>query len=464
MTDCIIPQGYKATPLGIIPQEWEVRRLGDLCCNQGDYGINAPAVAYSNDLPTYLRITDISDDGKFIIDNKASVNSPNSKNYHLEEGDIVFARTGATVGKTYLYDPADGDLVFAGFLIRFSPNERKIIPYYLKTYTDTAAYWYWVKIISQRSGQPGINAAEYSSLQLPVPPLAEQRKIAEVLGLWDKAIEKQLQLIEQLTLRKRGLMQQLLTAKRRLPSFSSLCQKIRLEERCEKTGNDDDKKEKIGQGALISQGYKPTSFGFIPQEWVVMPLSRAFRIQSGYAFKSELFTKNCGTPVVRISNLPMNDKYIDLSDCVYYPVSIDVKEQFIIHKNDFLIAMSGATTGKSAIYNYDYEALLNQRVGVFRQISDKIDSQYLHIIMESQWFIFQLQYLLIAGAQPNISPSDVENMVFPIPSLPEQKAIAQVLTAADREIELAQQKLELLRQQKRGLMQQLLTGKKRIKY
>lgn len=219
---------------------------------------------------------------------------------------------------------------------------------------------------------------------------------------------------------------------------------------------------KTNETTPIPQGYKATPLGIIPQEWEVRPISKAFRIQSGYAFKSELFTKEGGNPVVRISNLPMNDKYIDLSDCVYYPASINVKEQFIVHKNDFLIAMSGATTGKSAIYNYDYEALLNQRVGVFRQISDKIDSQYLHIIMRSQLFIFQLQYLLIAGAQPNVSPNDIENMVFPIPPLAEQKKIAEVLGVWDKAIEKQSQLIEQLTLRKRGLMQQLLAGKKRI--
>ena len=456
-----IPQGYKATPLGIIPQEWEVKSLhylgqiysgGTPDTEVEEYWNGNIAWCTPSDITKlttkYIECTDVKITDRGLKESSATLLPPQS----------IVVCTRATIGNAAICKTD----------IATNQGFKNIIPN-----KETNSEWlYYVIIYSKprlvRLGCGStfleVSKKDFSRFKIPVPPLAEQRKIAEVLGLWDKAIEKQSQLIEQLTLRKRGLMQQLLTAKRRLPGFSSLCQKIRLEERCEKTGNDDDKKEKIGQGALISQGYKPTSFGFIPQEWVVMPLSKAFRIQSGYAFKSELFTKNCGTPVVRISNLPMNDKYIDLSDCVYYPVSIDVKEQFIIHKNDFLIAMSGATTGKSAIYNYDYEALLNQRVGVFRQISDKIDNQYLHIIMESQWFIFQLQYLLIAGAQPNISPSDVENMVFPIPSLSEQKAIAQVLTAADREIELAQQKLELLRQQKRGLMQQLLTGKKRVKY
>ena len=390
-----IPQGYKATPLGIIPQEWEVKRLGDLCCNQGDYGINAPAVAYSNDLPTYLRITDISDDGKFIIDNKASVNSPNSENYHLKEGDIVFARTGATVGKTYLYDPADGDLVFAGFLIRFSPNERKIIPYYLKTYTDTAAYWYWVKIISQRSGQPGINAAEYSSLQLPVPPLAEQKKIAEVLGLWDKAIEKQSQLIEQLTLRKRGLMQQLLTAKRRLPGFYGPWKEVKLGEICNITTG------KLDANAMEDNGIYP------------------------------FFT--CAKDVYKINKYAFDT------------------EALLISGNGEYVGYVHYCKGKFNAY---------QRTYVLDQFQDNIF-----------YLKYTLQYYLpkrilqtkSSSNTPYIVIGTFQDMIILEPSKAEQTAIAQVLTAADREIELAQQKLELLRQQKHGLMQQLLTGKKRVK-
>ena len=151
-----IPKGYKYSAVGVIPQEWEVKRLAELCQNTGDYGINAPAVPYREDLPTYLRITDIDSWGKFIKTDKASVDNSNSSQFILREGDIVFARTGATVGKTYLYDSKDGQLVFAGFLIRFTPNSNKAVPYYIKACTETASYWNWVRVISQRSGQPGL--------------------------------------------------------------------------------------------------------------------------------------------------------------------------------------------------------------------------------------------------------------------------------------------------------------------
>ena len=224
----ILPQGYKNSPIGIIPKEWEVKRLGSLCINNGDYGLNAPATDYSVDLPTYLRITDIDDNGKFIHINKKSVNSPMVNEYYLKEGDIVFARTGATVGKTYLYNNKDGKLVYAGFLIRFSPNPIKLLPHFLKAHTETQNYKNWVSITSQRSGQPGINAAEYCSFKFAVPPIEEQKKICSILQLWDTSIEKQLELIEKLKLRKRALMLQLLTGKKRLPGFSEEWKRIKL--------------------------------------------------------------------------------------------------------------------------------------------------------------------------------------------------------------------------------------------
>lgn len=409
-----IPQGYKATPLGIIPQEWEVRRLGDLCCNQGDYGINAPAVAYSNDLPTYLRITDISDDGKFIIDNKASVNSPNSESYHLKEGDIVFARTGATVGKTYLYNPADGDLVFAGFLIRFSPNEQKIVPYYLKTYTNTAAYWYWVKIISQRSGQPGINAAEYSSLQLPVPPLAEQKKIAEVLGVWDKVIEKQSQLIEQLTLRKRGLMQQLLTAKRRLPGFSDPWKTLQIKD---------------------------------------------------FAFEINLRNKN--SIVYEVLSCTKYEGLV--SSLEYFGKQIysdDLSSYKIVPRNCFAYATNHIEEGSIGYQSKYDNALISPMYTVFGTDSKCVNDIFLYKLFKTQRLIYLYKSRMEGSIdrRGGLRWKDFSTIKLTIPSFEEQTAIAQVLTAADREIELAQQKLELLRQQKRGLMQQLLTGKKRVKY
>ncbi len=404
-----IPQGYKATALGIIPQEWEVMRLEDLCHNEGDYGINAPATDFSDKLPTYLRITDIDDDGKFIIANKASVNNPNSGSYHLKDGDIVFARTGATVGKTYLYNREDGDLVFAGFLIRFSPNAQKIVPYYLKAYTNTSTYWKWVKITSQRSGQPGINATEYCSLQIPVPPLAEQRKIAEVLGVWDEAIEKQARLIEKLALRKRALMQRLLSAKLRLPGFS--------------------------------------------EPWKIHKLQELFTERNE--------TNRTDLPLLSITG----DRGVILqTESEKRDTSNDDKSKYKrIAKGDIGYNTMRMWQGRSALSGL--EGIVSPAYTIVVPNTD-VDGYYMSVLFKQPRLIYDFwtHSQGLVGDTLNCKYRDFGQVHICCPPLAEQKAITEVLTAADREIELAKEKLERLRRQKRGLMQQLLTGKRRIKY
>ena len=112
--------GYKQTEVGVIPEDWEVAAIGEHLQHSPRYGINAPAIPFDLRLPTYLRITDITEDGRLNEDTKVSVDNPLSGNYKLRCGDIVFARTGASVGKSYLYKPNDGELIFAGFLIQVS--------------------------------------------------------------------------------------------------------------------------------------------------------------------------------------------------------------------------------------------------------------------------------------------------------------------------------------------------------
>jgi len=195
---------------------WEVKTLGDCLTKNPDYGINAPSVPYSDNLPVYIRITDISEDGRFLPEKITSVDNINSNNYFLEKDDLVFARTGASTGKTYLYNPKDGKLVFAGFLIRVKVNSQKLDPRFLKGYTETTMYWHWVNIMSMRSGQPGINGNEFSQLSIPLPPLPEQQAIAQILSDMDTEIEALEQKQAKYKAIKQGMMQELLTGKTRL--------------------------------------------------------------------------------------------------------------------------------------------------------------------------------------------------------------------------------------------------------
>jgi type I restriction enzyme S subunit len=190
---------------------WGCMPLGKLLVRSPDYGVNAAAVPFSELLPKYLRITDISGDGIYLSQNMVSVDIEPTNGNYLDEGDIVVARTGASVGKSYRYRKEDGRLVFAGFLIRIKPVKQKVVSAYIANFMTTDLYWDWVAVTSTRSGQPGINSPEYSSLSIPLPPgdLAEQQRIADCLTSLDDLIVTQTQKLEILKTHKKGLMHQL---------------------------------------------------------------------------------------------------------------------------------------------------------------------------------------------------------------------------------------------------------------
>jgi type I restriction enzyme S subunit len=198
--------------------EWEVKRLRDCLDSDPDYGINAAAIPFSDKFPSYIRITDISEHGRFCPLPGVSVQALNVERYYLQKGDVVFARTGASVGKSYLYEPNDGPLVFAGFLIRVRPNPELLVPAFLAAYATTKPYWNWVRFMSMRSGQPGINGNEYAQLPLSLPPLPEQIAIVAVLTDMDAELAALEQRLAKTRNIKQAMMQELLTGRTRLVS------------------------------------------------------------------------------------------------------------------------------------------------------------------------------------------------------------------------------------------------------
>jgi type I restriction enzyme S subunit len=190
--------------------EWVDAPMGRLLMSSPDYGVNAAAVPFSDQLPKYLRITDISADGRYLPEKQVSVNLETIDRYYLDEGDIVLARTGASVGKSYQYRKEDGRLVFAGFLIRVKPHPKKLVSSYLANFFATGQFWKWVAVNSARSGQPGINSTEYSSLIIPLPPTRpEQQRIATCLSSLDALLTAETQKLEDFYMHKKGLIQQL---------------------------------------------------------------------------------------------------------------------------------------------------------------------------------------------------------------------------------------------------------------
>ena len=154
-----------------------------------EYGLNAAAKEFDG-VNKYIRITDIDDDSHlFMVDNLTSpdIDLSDAKNYKLSVGDILFARTGASVGKTYIYRDSDGLVYYAGFLIRAKISEENNAEFVFQN-TLTEKYYKYIAITSQRSGQPGVNAQEYAGYEIFVPCRAEQDKISEYLGCLDNLI------------------------------------------------------------------------------------------------------------------------------------------------------------------------------------------------------------------------------------------------------------------------------------
>ena len=360
---------------------WQIKPLKDLCFKAGEYGLNSPAVPLENNLPLYLRITDITEDGYYSLEHRVSVDYFGT-NKLLQKNDLLFARTGATVGKTYLHKEENNKIAFAGYLIRFIPNSSKIHPYFLSIYCQTQAYWNWVKIFSMRSGQPGISAEEYGNLPIPVPPLSEQHRIVAVLETWDKAISLTKRLIDQKEIQKKHLMRQLLTPKH------------------------DWKTKKLGEILKIGHGrdYKHLKKGEIPVFGT-----------GGYM--------------------------TSVNEFLYDGETVCIGRKGTINKPFY--HKGKIWTVDTLFYTYNFQNVL---------------PKYLY------YMFCTIDWLSMneASGVPSLTAKNIEDVLIAIPTLKEQQAIAEVLSAADKEISLLKQKLAKLTEQKKGLMQVLLTGKVRL--
>ena len=159
-----------------------------------------------------------------------------------------------------------------------------------------------------------------------------------------------------------------------------------------------------------------------------------------------------GIPIIRISNLPQNASFVDLDDCIYYKKGN--YNSFEVHNGDLLIAMSGATTGKIAIYNKKTLAYLNQRVGLFKSTnSDSLYYPFLYAFVSTPVFKRQLSTRLIAGAQPNISSNDIESIRISIPQKNEQEKIAHLMLLLDERIATQNKIIEDLKKLKSAIIE-----------
>ena len=330
----------------------------------------------------------------------------------VDVGDLIFALYGANSGDCAI-SQINGAINQAILCIRSS----SVINPFLHPYLELQKDRYIAKYL--QGGQGNLSGEIVCSYTIPVPPMEEQRKIAEILGVWDEAIEKQSRLIEKLELRKRGLMQRLLTGRTRLPGFTSPWQKVKLGE----IGKFD-KGVGVPKEKIVSEGCKAITYG-------------------------EIYTKY---------------DYV-IKDFASYIDSDTAQTSKQISSGAIIFAGSGETLddiGKCVAFIDNDKAYAGGDIIIFNP-SVEVDSLVLSYILNSPVAIAQKRRYGQGHSVVHIYQKDLARIEFELPSLPEQKAIAEVLTTADDEIATHRKKLDALHLQKRGLMQQLLTGKTRIK-
>ncbi|MEK6743831.1 MAG: restriction endonuclease subunit S [Nitrospirota bacterium] len=410
--------GYKKTEVGVIPEDWDIYRLKDCLTSTPDYGINAPAVPFSDKLPVYIRITDITEDGRFSPENPVSVKRDDADKYYLDKGDLVFARTGASVGKSYLYDPTDAKLVFAGFLIRVKPDPSKLVPSYLAAYVTTGSYWNWVRLMSMRSGQPGINGNEYGQLSIPLPStIAEQHAIAAALSDVGALLAKIGQLITKKRDIKQAAMQQLLTGKKRLPGFSGVWEVKRLGELGSFLKGSGVTKDQTLSGNLACVRY------------------------------GEIYTRH-------------NDYIKAFHSWISRDVAATATR---IKYGDILFAGSGETKeeiGKCVAFVHDIEAYAGGDIVILRP--EKADPLFLGYYLNTAPINRQKASRGQGDAVVHIGASALAAVEGRFPPNREQTAIAAVLSDMDAEIAALEARRDKTRDLKQGMMQELLTGRIRL--
>ncbi|WP_245896138.1 restriction endonuclease subunit S [Deinococcus irradiatisoli] len=405
--------GFKQTDMGMLPDDWNLIPLRDILSTPPKYGINAPAVDFDDTLPRYIRITDISDDGRFIQDKPVSVNHALAENYRVKQNDILLARTGASVGKSYIHKDGKRSPVYAGFLIKVSVNASKASADYVANFFRTGFYWSWVRITSQRSGQPGINGQEYGSLFLPLPPLPEQQAIAAALSDVDALIAAQEALLAKKRAIKQGAMQDLLTGRKRLPGFEGEWEEKRLGDIAF-----------IDQDNLSAGTNRDFTFYYVSLE----------DVERGKLLSTSEISFGNSSPRAR--------RVVQASDILFSTVRPNLQSHLLW---DYTLSPIIASTGFSVIRchkcyvpHFVYQSIYS------KSVSNQIDA------------------LLTGSNYPAISSNEVKKLRLLIPPYPEQQAIAVILSDMDAEIEALEAQVRKTQVLKQGMMQELLTGRIRL--
>ena len=379
---------------------WKSATIG-LCCSPLEYGMNAAATEYDG-ANKYIRITDIDENtSRYKYDDIVSPSGELEDRYKVRPNDILFARTGASTGKTYLYNDNDGTLYFAGFLIRgnIKPHFNSRFVFYQ---TQLKRYWKWVAIMSARSGQPGINSQEYESYELFLPSRTEQDKIADLLELIDQRISTQSRAIEDLKRLRLAIQDKLieqLVCSNDLKSFSEVY------EVAGEGGTPDTSKREYYEGGTI--------------------------------------------PFIKIDDLA--NKYLKEHKDSITELGMCKSSAWLVPANS-LIFSNGATIGSASINSYPVAT----KQGVLGIVpKNNISVEYLYYLMTSTYFKKQVHRIITHGTMATAYLRDINKIAVPIPNIDKQKYVSLVLSSLSRKEDIEIQMLCRLQNQKQYLLQRM---------
>jgi type I restriction enzyme S subunit len=295
-------------------------------------------------------------------------------------------------------------------------NENQAHPTYILNFLNGNVKQ-WKRFAASSRKDPNITREDVCNFEISLPPLPEQRKIAKILSTWDNAISTTERLIDNSKQQKKSLMQQLLTCKKR----------------------------------LLDDSDKP-----FEREWekvIIGTTSKCFSGGTPSRNKEEYYGGN----IPWITSGKLNDRFVSTVNEYISELGLRNSSAKVVKNGSLLIAMYGATAGKVAINKLN-GATVNQAVLALEPM------EHCHNLF--LFYLFEVEMVkalkLVQGGQPNLSAAIIKNIKIKLPPLDEQQKIASVLTAADKEIELLEKQLTDLKQEKKALMQQLLTGKRRV--
>lgn len=424
-----LPKGFKDSDIGPIPQDWEVKEISEILVREPTYGLNASASPLHPRLPLYVRITDITEMGSYNPIDRVSVSHKDADKYVLHIGDILIARTGATVGKTYIHSE-NTYAVYAGYLIKLvcdiNQCDYKFIFYNLQA----TRYYCWIDANSQRTGQPGINAQQIADYLVAQPSLREQQAIAGALSDIDALISAQEELLAKKRAIKQGAMQELLTGRRRLPGFPI-------------------------------RPMKQTDIGPIPEDWEVKQLDKLTSISAG-GTPSTNYPEYWNGSIPWMSSGELHSKYISEVKGRITQCGLDNSAAQMLPCGCVLIGLAGQGKTRGTVAYNEIPLCTNQSIAAIFPDSHFI-SLFVYHYLDNQYY--ELRALSSGdGGRGGLNIKILGTVSVPFPSLAEQESIAMILSNMDAEITAVEEELAKHRALKRGMMQELLSGRIRLPY